>query len=351
MSFNYSFSVVKGTQANREYYIAMVPLGILTKLFQNEEEYIAPEYRAQRCINETRIPEIRDYILNNRNTYVFSALSASIDGNVHFKESNIDRNLGILEVDMDAIFLINDGQHRKAAIESAIKEAPELAKETIAIVLFKDEGLQRSQQMFADLNKHAVKSTMSLSTLYDNRDDLANAVKEVVFKIPFLSKYIDKEKDNLGKNSLKLFTLANFLRANRRIIRSSNVSQEDTLFLIQYWSAVFSNVTEWDKLEKRLLPKCSLREDYILTLSVTLQAFGRLGYYFYESKSDISILKQLADIDWMRANKEWFGRAVDNQGKIISNEDAIIKMCNLIKIKLGIQLSREEEVKENEIRR
>ena len=351
MSFNYSFSVVKGTQANREYYIAMVPLGILTKLFQNEEEYIAPEYRAQRCINETRIPEIRDYILNNRNTYVFSALSASIDGNVHFKESNIDRNLGILEVDMDAIFLINDGQHRKAAIESAIKEAPELAKETIAIVLFKDEGLQRSQQMFADLNKHAVKSTMSLSTLYDNRDDLANAVKEVVFKIPFLSKYIDKEKDNLGKNSLKLFTLANFLRANRRIIRSSNVGQEDTLFLIQYWSAVFSNVTEWDKLEKRLLPKCSLREDYILTLSVTLQAFGRLGYYFYESKSDIAILKQLADIDWMRANKEWFGRAVDNQGKIISNEDAIIKMCNLIKIKLGIQLSREEEVKENEIRR
>lgn len=121
--------------------------------------------------------------------------------------------------------------------------------------------------------------------------------------------------------------------------------------MLRYWSAVFSNVTEWDKLEKRLLPKCSLREDYILTLSVTLQAFGRLGYYFYESKSDISILKQLADIDWMRANKEWFGRAVDNQGKIISNEDAIIKMCNLIKIKLGIQLSREEEVKENEIRR
>lgn len=350
MAFNYSFSVVKGIQANREYYIAMVPLGVLIKLFQNEDEYISPEYRAQRCINEVRIPEMRDYILNNRNTYVFSALSASIDGEVVFKPSEIDQNLGILEVGMDAVFLINDGQHRKAAIESAIKEAPELAKETIAIVLFKDEGLRRSQQMFADLNKHAVKSTMSLSTLYDNRDDLANAVKDVVFRIPFLNKYIDKEKDNLGKNSLKLFTLANFLRANRRIIRGHEIKDSDQEFLFNYWNSVFSNVIEWDRLEKKQLTKCSLREDYILTLSVTLQAFGRLGYYFYETKADILILKQLSEVDWMRCNKEWLGRAIDNQGKIISNEDAIIKMCNLIKKKLGIELTREEEVKEDEIK-
>ena len=221
MAFSYKFAVVRGVQAQREYFIAMIPLGLLSKLFQNEDEYILPEYRAQRGINEARIPEIRDYILNNKNTYVFSALSASIDGTFEFHPSEIDDNVGILEVDMGAVLLINDGQHRKAAIEAALIEAPELAKETISIVLFKDEGLKRSQQMFADLNKHAVKSTMSLSTLYDYRDDLANAVKEVVFQIPFLNKYIDKEKDNLGKNSSKLFTLANFLRANRRIIRKN----------------------------------------------------------------------------------------------------------------------------------
>ena len=223
MAFSYKFAVVRGVQAQREYFIAMIPLGLLSKLFQNEDEYILPEYRAQRGINEARIPEIRDYILNNKNTYVFSALSASIDGTFEFHPSEIDDNVGILEVDMGAVLLINDGQHRKAAIEAALIEAPELAKETISIVLFRDEGLKRSQQMFADLNKHAVKSTMSLSTLYDYRDDLANAVKEVVFQIPFLNKYIDKEKDNLGKNSSKLFTLANFLRANRRIIRKTRL--------------------------------------------------------------------------------------------------------------------------------
>ena len=105
MKFTYNFSVVRGMQANREYYIAMVPLGLLSRLFHNEDEYILPEHRAQRCINEARIPEICDYILSNRNSYVFSALSASIDGEFEFIASELDDNIGVLKVDMNAIFL------------------------------------------------------------------------------------------------------------------------------------------------------------------------------------------------------------------------------------------------------
>ena len=104
MAITYKFSVVKGIQAKREYYIAMLPLGSLSKLFRNESDYIAPEFRAQRCINEARIPEIRDYIINNRENYVFSALSASIDGKFKFISSEMDENLGVLEVDMMQFF-------------------------------------------------------------------------------------------------------------------------------------------------------------------------------------------------------------------------------------------------------
>ena len=350
MGFSYNFSVVKGLQAHREYYIAMVPLSILPKLFHNEEDYILPEYRAQRCINESRIPDIRNYILENRNTYVFSALSASIDGNFDYQQSELDENLGILKVDMDSVFLINDGQHRKAAIEAALLEDETLGNETIAIVFFKDEGLKRSQQMFADLNKHAVKSTMSLSTLYDSRDDLANAVKNVVAEIPFLNKYVDREKDTLGKNSLKLFTLANFLRANKRIVKDDSINEEHLGFLKRYWQAVFTYIDEWGMLEKKQIYKCVLREEYILTLSVTLNAFGRLGRYFYENINDLDCLRNLKNIDWMRANPEWINRAVNKQGKIVNNEDSIIKICNLIKIKIGIKLTKEEESKEKEIK-
>lgn len=350
MGFNYNFSAVKGVQAGREYYIAMIPLGLLSKLFNNEEEYLLPEYRAQRSINELRIPEIRDYILNNVKSYVFSALSASIDGKFSFIKSKVDDNLGILQVDMSAILLINDGQHRKAAIEAALKEKPELANETIAIVLFRDEGLKRSQQMFADLNKHAVKPSKSLSTLYDDRDDLSNAVKDVVSNIPFLEKYVDKEHDTLGKYSSKLFTLSNFLRANQRIIKAVTVTEEDRFFLIQFWKSIFSYIDEWSELENKQLYKCSLKEEYVLTLSVVINAFGRLGSYFYSNKIDIKKLERLKQIDWLRGNKEWVGRVFNNQGKINAKEDGVIKICNLIKLKLGIALSKEEMVKENELR-
>ena len=204
--------------------------------------------------------------------------------------------------------------------------------------------------MFADLNKHAVKSTMSLSTLYDRRDDLANAVKDVVSNVAFLSKYIDKEKDNLGKNSLKLFTLANFLRANRRILKDDVVTEKDRDFLIKYWDMIFQNISEWKQLENKQIHKCDLREDYILTLSVTLQSFGKLGRYFYENPKDIGKIKKLSSIDWLRCNKEWCGRLIDAHGKIINNEDAIVKICNLIKLKIGIKLTREEEAKEDDVR-
>ena len=58
MRFSYNFPAVKGVQAGREYYISMVPLKLLPRLFPAEEDVVLPEYRAQRRINESRIPEI-----------------------------------------------------------------------------------------------------------------------------------------------------------------------------------------------------------------------------------------------------------------------------------------------------
>ena len=136
MNFSYRFPVVKGTQAGREYYIAMVPLKMLGRLFPTEEEYVLPEYRAQRKLNEARIPEIKKYIINNPDSYVFSALAASIDGEFCFIPSTDIPEAGILEVNMEAKFLINDGQHRKAAILAAIQENEKLGDETISVVFF-----------------------------------------------------------------------------------------------------------------------------------------------------------------------------------------------------------------------
>lgn len=163
MDYVYKFPVVRGIQAKREYFIAMVPLKMLARLFTIDDEYVLPEYRAQRKLNEARIPVISKYILDNRDSYVFSALAASIDGDFCFKTDNSNQDVGTLEVSMDAKFLINDGQHRKSSILEAMREDPSLGDETISIVFFADKGLARSQQIFTDLNKNAVKTSNSIS--------------------------------------------------------------------------------------------------------------------------------------------------------------------------------------------
>lgn len=59
MDFVYKFPVVKGIQANRVYYIAMVPLKMLSRLFPGEDEYVPPEYRAQSGYSDVAKPPDR----------------------------------------------------------------------------------------------------------------------------------------------------------------------------------------------------------------------------------------------------------------------------------------------------
>lgn len=56
MDFCYKFPVVKGIQANREYYIAMVPLKMLKRLFPEEQEFVMPNIGLNCRVNEARIP-------------------------------------------------------------------------------------------------------------------------------------------------------------------------------------------------------------------------------------------------------------------------------------------------------
>lgn len=346
MDFAYRFPAVRGLQAERNYYIAMLPLRMLPKLFVSDDEYIQPEYRAQRRLNEQRIPEICNYILDNPNTYVFSALAASIDGEIEFNEVG-SGPLGMLEVSMDATFLINDGQHRIAAILDALSERDDLGSETISVVFYEDQGLARSQQMFTDLNKHAVRTSNSISELYDSRDELAVATRMAVKEVDFIDRYTDKEKDNLGKLSASLFTLNMFYKANKKILAGDDVSDLFSRFLVQYWSAVASHMQPWIDLDSRSLSKQDLREKTIATQSVCLQALGRVGAYFFKEGNDLVALECLEEIDWSRDADIWHLRTINSKGRIITNEAAIYLTANAIKTSLGIPLGEEERERES----
>lgn len=352
MDFVYRFPVARGIQAGREYYIGMVPLKMIPRLFPNEDEYVPPEYRAQRKLNIARIPVISKYILENRDDYVFSALAASIDGKFSFIPAEVNKDVGVLEVSMDARFLINDGQHRKAAILEALNEDESLGNETISVVFFADKGLARSQQIFTDLNKHAVKTSNSISELYDSRDELAVVTRRVVAKVEFINLYTDKEKDILGKFSSNLFTLNTFYMANKKILQRSEITEKTEEFLVEFWSSVAENLVQWNELMRKEISKVDLRENYIITQAVVIQALGRVGNYYY-SHPDCDMksgLKSLQNIDWKRNADQWYLRTIRSNGRMISNETAVILTANVIKLALGIQLDKDEQEREGKFK-
>lgn len=340
--FAYRFPAVKGIQAGTEYYVTMVPCKYLPKLFHIDNEEVLPEYRAQRKLNLNRIPEIKNYIIDNRESYVFSALAASIDGEFSFQ--SVQDDLGILEVDMDAKFLINDGQHRNAAIQAAINDDGTLSNETIPVVFFADKGLQRSQQMFTDLNKYAVKPSKSQNTFYDHKDPLSIMSRTIIEKNQFLKTYTDVENDALGKFSAKLFTLNSFYTANKMIVGSKKLTEELSDFCTKYWNLVVANIVEWRMLENKELTKKSLREEYIITQNVVLYAFGKLGTFFLNNPqlNMNDYLLNLKKINWLRTDPQWDGRTIIN-GKIAVKAQNINLTYLKIKELIGIELSVAEK--------
>ncbi len=352
MDYVYKFPVVRGIQAKKEYYIAMVPLKMLPSLFSVDDEYVLPEYRAQRKLNEARIPVISKYILDNRDSYVFSALAASIDGEFVFKSDNSNPDAGTLEVSMDAKFLINDGQHRKSSILEAMREDSSLGDETISIVFFADKGLARSQQIFTDLNKNAVKTSNSISELYDSRDEMAVITRNIIWNIEFLNNYTDKEKDILGKFSSNLFTLNTFYSANKTIVgRKIENNTED--FLMEFWSAVVKNMLPWQELVNKEITKVDLREQYITTQNIVIQALGRLGNYFYANPGlDMqNNLEKLKEINWNRSASIWYLRAISENGRIITNKRAALLIANVMKNAMELPLSKEEKNAEENLKK
>jgi len=342
LEFSYKFPAIKGIQANQEYYTIMVPLKLLSKIFifNEDMEDIPAEFRAQRNLNLSRIPAMGDYILNNINTYVFSSLTASIDGHMKF-ESNNGKDIGYLHIDMESKFLINDGQHRKAAIDYALSRSEELKNETISIVLYKDKDLKRSQQMFSDLNRHAITPTRSIGILYDSRDEIAKITKELISELDIFRLYTDKEKSSLAKFSPKAFTLSTVYSANKKIIANKDINKE---FLIKFWTAIFENIEEFKMLKNKEISPSALRMSYVITHGTFLEAIGIIGNYYYESdwKECNSKLKKLNKISWNRENKEWSKRIVAENGRIVKNIKAIKLTASLIKTKIEIPLTTEE---------
>jgi DNA sulfur modification protein DndB len=353
--FSYTFPVIRGVQSGREYYVAMIPLKIVPSLFMFNDERLPPEMRAQRLLNKSRVPSITRYLVENVDNYTFSSLTASIDRMVEFvpiPQNDPNSKIGYITIPAETRIIINDGQHRRAAITEAIKQQPDLAYETISVVLYIDTGLERSQQMFSDLNRFASKPSGSINILYDNRDEFARLVLELINEVPIFKDNVDFEKTSISNRSRKLFTLSSIYRANKSLLDSIIGSKEYLKQIAsEFWNEITIYMRPWNDFQ-HVKPAYILRKETIAVHDLTLQSIAILGSYLLRTypgtwKDKIVLLDK---IDWSRNNPEWNERALIS-GRLRKSHANVVLTANILKIKLGIPLSPKEQEYETRLTR
>ena len=345
MSNYYSFAAIRGFQAGHPYYAVMIALSQVSRLFCFDDSGLPADLRAQRVLSKGRVPQIASYLSSNWDDYILSSLCASVDGDISFRpasESREFRNVGVLKIPMNSRILLNDGQHRRAAIEEALKIRPEIENETISVVLFADRGLERSQQMFADLNKNAVRPSGSLNVLFDHRNPLARLSADVLREIDFFRRFVDLEHSSISNRSTSLYTLSSLNRANGWFAgkEADRFGENTSSSAVDFWSALYTRMKDWQRLDAGTVKASELRQNTVHAHGVLLQGLGLLGGRLLEERRQDwrSALGTLAEVDWSRRNTELWGDRVMDGSRMNGQRRAVLLGANVLCRMMGLEL-------------
>ena len=359
----FSVPAVRGVQAGKEFYLTQVPYGVLAKMFVFDEEQVPAELRAQRTMNPKRAQGISEYMLSNRDDYVLPSLTASVDKAMCFEAVDGNDRLGTLYIPMDATMLINDGQHRRYAIELCLKADAGFQHETAPVQIHFDQGLKRSQQIFADINSRQVKPSSSISALYDHRNPFNAWVLDLLTAMPDVKRRIDFENANPGARSYKLWSLVSFKRfvtlltgVSDKTIGTVDKARlgEIAEFVGRFMEECKTCIPQWSAMLQAQIPAFDVREQFVIGHAVFLEALGMFartallhGTYLNAEERDAKLiipdrakwvrLAALGEISPVKDHPDWQGRCV-HLGKMQKTTDGVKSTAaQLLKV-AGIEL-------------
>jgi DNA sulfur modification protein DndB len=338
---------MRGKLGSRTYYACLMPMSAIPNLFKfTDWAGFTPEDREQRVLNEKRVPELRDYILDNDEDYIFSSITASYKSTPVFEAANsgMDGAIGILKLKLGDELIINDGQHRCAGIAEALKGNPNIGDHTISVLLFPWESKDRVQQMFSDLNRFVQKTSKSLDILYDKRDKISAATLAALEQVPVFRELTDKDNVSLKSRSPKLFTLAALYDANRELLKGREESDilGNVQLLSDYWKSVADHMPDWVTVLSHHKEAAELRASKISSHSTVLRALGGLGAELMKDHDWRDRLAGLDAIDWSKKNPDWENVCII-ANSVVSNRQARAATKAYIKGKLGMDLTDGEQ--------
>lgn len=342
MQVTYTFPATKGIQAGKEFYTATIQYKYLIRLFRFDGEDVPAELRAQRKLNEGRAEGIGSYMIENSDSYVLPAITASCDRSMTFEQVHPEHAVGLLRIPLDATLLINDGQHRRKGIEIAVQENPALVDESVSVTIFFDGGLRHAQQLFSDINSNACKPSGSINALYDLRNPFSAWVMSILEQRPAIKRRIDMEAASPSKTSSNLWSLVafhNFVTlltgANAKNIKKQPNLPAITARVLDFIGSLEA-IPMWKAMVAGTISAEEMREQYVISHAVFLHALAVMGSHV----ADVSQLAGLAQVDPAKASPAWNNRCVV-QGKMRKTSDGVKSTAAVLMKLCGLELTGE----------
>lgn len=328
--FTIPLPVIKGQQGGETIYTTQVQFSHLVQMFKFNEDQVPVELRAQRELNPKRAIAIAEYILENREGFTIPAITASVSEEMEFIEAPGYPNLGVLHVPMNALILINDGQHRRSAIEHVLLSAPEMATQTVPVTFYLDKNLEMAQQRFSDINRNQVKPSTSISMLYDLRNPFNEWLISTINKYPKIQRRIEKESNSVGKNSDKLWSLVGFNKfveyvtglKDKSFKKASDETKAKAEATLDATLKALESVPMWTPMLDFNVSAITVRDEYIVGHTVFLHAIGKAVATLQGENRSPAELTKLSSIDVAKHADAWKDRCVVG-GKMLKNTHGV----------------------------
>lgn len=150
----------------------------------------------QRSLSNNYV-KIKEYILNREDHFFNSLVLAVYDGQPEWTEIRYELedemfyNVGVLFFNGDEKIFPVDGQHRVEGIKAALQTNPQLANETISVILIghsnTSEGMERSRRIFSTLNRYAKPVRLGDIIALDEDDIVAIVTRYLLESYPLFT--------------------------------------------------------------------------------------------------------------------------------------------------------------------
>ncbi|EGR0802263.1 DGQHR domain-containing protein [Vibrio alginolyticus] len=330
--YYYNFPAARGIQAGRPFFNVSIPMRTLTRILRIDGGDVLE--RSQRQVNNTRANKVAEYILDNPASYIIPCLTGVVEipqGAEHPEFIGVGENecVGTLKVSMDCAVKLFDGQHRATGIAKALEVNPELASQSVAVLLYSNMTLAERKLAFADINQNVSKPAQSISDAYNSRDPLPILAVQIANELPCFKGCVDFERNSVSGKSEYIYSLKSIKDATATLLRVTpkvdDIHPDSRKLAKQFWNKI-SQELKWGGLHFGNLSPKQIREESIITHNVMLQAMAFAGTRMLDQYGDLESIpfEMLTKLDFSKQSADFARRCIQPEtGKMISNATAI----------------------------